>query len=280
MLNTKQSLIITTIFISSIVSLLFSQTSTAVDMMPALAGTQNLYQSSTEGETFSIDIIGSGFDSLFSYQLKLSFDTSKLEFVGADKDYGFTGTRNFLTQNGGTIQGICQKQINPPCDSVLEFAYTIVGNNNAQAVSGEGLLGVVWLRSKLALGESSTFTISQVAYAQLNGDLTLIDTIYNGTYSYSPVANINQPKSQIISPVKISYKANSTIIVNLGNETFSNFSLDIYTLSGEKVESQTISASKTGYNAITLNQNLSKGVYLCRFSGNNIQTNHKITVNK
>lgn len=266
-------------------TLLFSfyisaQTSISVDVNPAVAGIQSLIESATPNETFAVDIIGSGFDSLFSYQLKFSFDTSKFTFLGVDKDYGFTGTRNFLTLNGGSIQGICQQQVNPPCDSIIEIAYTIVGNSSSHAVSGEGLLGVIWLQSKLSLGESSELSLHNGAFASLNGSLELIESTVSGVYSYGAVSNsFTKNNTSLIKNFGYNLSSNKLQISYTTNDNHTSYEkITLFNLLGKVIEEVSFTPNCLNQRTVSFKKQLSKGLYLCVIENDKIKKNFKISI--
>jgi hypothetical protein len=156
-----------------------------VDMNPSVAGIQDTMKSTIVNEQFIVEFIGSNLTNVSAYQFKIVFDSTRFIFLGGAADYGFSGKKNILSGNGGALTGIFQKQANPPCDSILDVAYTINGTTNL-SISGTGLIGIAQFQSKLKSGESGAIKITEGYMVDFNGIKTPVTTYTGGTYQYKP----------------------------------------------------------------------------------------------
>lgn len=164
-----------------------------VDMDTA-AGVQNKYITKDTAKTIAIAIRLTGAEAMFSYQFKVAFDTSCFSFVAAQENFGIKGESNILTKNGGGIIGICQFQTNPPAPDTIEYSYSITGTKSEKSVTGEGLAGVLYLKSKIRPGDSSSITIMQGYSASFGGDLIPIASYKGGMCKISPIVRIGYRK--------------------------------------------------------------------------------------
>ena len=129
-------------------------------------------------------------DNLFSYQFKVAFDTGRFTFVGAQQDFGMLGEKNILAKNGGTLIGIFELQVNPPASDTVEFSCTITGSDKSKSVSGDGLIGVLYLQSKMHSDDSTEITISQGFLAEFGGSLEPVSSYTQGMFITKPFMHV------------------------------------------------------------------------------------------
>jgi hypothetical protein len=171
--------------------------------MDTTNGVQDIYIAKDTTQTVTVALWMSGADALFSYQFKVAFDTAKFSFIDAQPDFGITGKRNLLTKNSGTIIGIYQLQTNPAATDTVEFSCSITGTNGAKSVTGDGLIGVLYLKSKINSGDSSIITVVQGYHAAFGGDLIPIASYKSGNYKSFPIVDIKTKPSVIDKYKKI-----------------------------------------------------------------------------
>jgi hypothetical protein len=163
------------------------------------AGIQSKVTSRDTSATIAIAIRLTGVNQISSYQFKVSFDTTKFTFIGAQQDFGTINEKNILVKNGGSIIGIAQLQLNPPAKDTVEFSFTITGTTPSTLVSGDGLAGVLYLKSKVPMGDSTAVTVSNCILADFELNQTTVNVYNKGTYSVLPVTRNLRGKHNNIS---------------------------------------------------------------------------------
>lgn len=250
----------------------FSQT-ISIDLDSG-AGIQSTLTSRNTAATIGIAIRFTDINQISSYQFKVSFDTTRFTFVGAQQDFGITGEKNILTKNGGSIIGIAQLQINPSAKDTVEFSYSVTGNNASFVVSGDGLAGVLYLKSKISLGDSSSITVSNCILADFNLNQTAVSHYNKGTYAVLPVTgNIRQPHDLMISsgqlsPVTLSILNNFITFVLPHSALSSNemVTVTFYTLNGKYLAEFDLLTGKSNFYTCSGSNNPKfnqSGRYLC-----------------
>jgi len=176
----------------------YSATRLAVDLDPETSGIQNQHLDTQTGALVAVAIVIEETDKIFSLQFRVKFDTAQFAYAGCDKDFGISGPRNMLAANGGIVQGLCQPRQNPPEPGAVEFAYTITGQDQTDAVTGSGLAGLLYLRSKVAPGDSARVQITSGYWAELDGPLNTIDEYSPGVYRIDAPVDARGSKSSAI----------------------------------------------------------------------------------
>lgn len=249
-------------FLTLIKGMLFAQVM-SVDMNPFDTGIQNSVGATTSNETFIIELVASNFSGVSGYQFKIAFDSSKFDFLGGQEDHGLSGTKNILKNSGGSITGIFQEQTNPPCDSILDVAYTILGTTDL-SVSGDGLIGIVQFKSKLNSGESGNIIIKDGYWIDFGGTKTLIDNYSSGVYSFDQT-KIKTYKNKHNERYNIYSRNNSLNFTipfsNMNNQLLVKISL--YDLQGKLISVLLNEYKQNGVYKIPLNKKLTKGFYIC-----------------
>ncbi len=164
--------------------------------MDTTPGLQNVKITKDTAETVAVAFRISGVNAMFSFQFKAGFDTTRFSFLAAFQDFGPAGEKNILTLNGGSIIGIGQLQVNPAASDTVEFSYSITGTDEAKSVNGEGLIGVLYLKSKLSPGDTSSITVGNGYVASFGGDLLPLTSYNAGKFIILPRVGIENRKGE------------------------------------------------------------------------------------
>jgi hypothetical protein len=242
--------------------------------MDTATGIQPTLSVEDTGQTLIIPLRITDADNLFSYQFKVAFDTGCFTFVAAEQDFGTTGEKNILTANGGSIISICQLQANPPATDTVEFSCSITGTDESMSVSGDGLVGVLYLKSKLDAGDTTTITVCDGLLAGYDQQLVSVEEYEEGTYMIPPppvaAAAIAQPgrtdNRETFSLSINSNKVHFAVPSSLFNAE-KIMRITIHTLDGRLRASRLITtpvpAMHLNWSPAEPGQRLSRGTYLC-----------------
>lgn len=242
--------------------------------LDTVSGIQSTFTSRDTSATINIAIRLTGISKVSSYQFKVSFDTTRFTFMGAQQDFGISGEKNILTKNGGSIIGIAQLQLNPLAKDTVEFSYSITGNNASLLVSGDGLAGVLSLKSKVPLGDSSSITVSNCTLADFDLNPIQVNVYSKGTYSVSPVTwsikekypnnNCTEPGTIVLLSTQssnIQFKIPFSDVINSKIYQFA-----FYTLNGKYLTVYSTTNANSNHYTISGNDNIvfsQPGKYIC-----------------
>lgn len=211
----------------------------SVNMQPEADEIESILTKEAEGETIIVEFIGSELSAVSGYQFKVSFDSSKFDFLGGDEDYGLSGEKNILKSNGGSLTGIFQVQNNPECDTILDVAYTINGEDDL-SVSGDGLLGVAQFKSKVADGDSGTISVSDAYWVNFAGEKSEISDIVHGLHIVDIPVNIIRTRHYMESrkpQIHYLHKAIEIRFPESNIESSRNFKGSFYRMDGRCIQS-------------------------------------------
>jgi hypothetical protein len=238
------------------------------------SGIQSTFTSRDTSTSINVAIRFTGVSKISSYQFKVSFDTTRFTFIGAQQDFGISGEKNILTKNSGSIIGIAQLQLNPPAKDTVEFSYSITGNNQSLLISGDGLAGVLSLKSKVPLGDSSSITVSNCILADFDLNQTQVNTYCKGTYWVMPVTKsakekyVNSNTPEPLTTVSLTIQS-SNILFDIPSSDVNNsktFLYTFYTLNGKYLTEYNITNANSNYNTISGSDNMlfnQPGRYIC-----------------
>jgi len=164
--------------------------SMAVDMDTA-SGIQEALTVHDTAQTVIVTLQATSVTELFSYQCKVNFDTSQFSFIAAEQDFGALGEKNILAKDGGAVIGICQLQANPPASDTVEFSGTITGTDASKSVSGDGIIGVLYLKSKAGFNDSTTISITQGFLAEFEESMVEVTNYSEGTFKIEEEVHIS-----------------------------------------------------------------------------------------
>jgi len=109
------------------------------DLDALTPGNQNLTSipSQPAGTYIPVDVYCTGVSNLDTYEFEVIYDATELTYVSSSATNPTTYEQNILTTLGGTALGWMVDYSTP---GVLSIAYTLAGNDPAQAPEGEGLI--------------------------------------------------------------------------------------------------------------------------------------------
>lgn len=222
------------LFFQLSISASFGQTM-SVDMNINTAGIQDTLKSTTSGEEFFVEFIGTNIPPISGYQFKVIFDNTRLEYLDIGQaDDPMSGKNNILKKNGGSITGIFQKQTSPKCDSILDVAYTINGTADL-SVSGTGLVGIAKFKSKLTSGESSYIKITNGYITNFNGIKTEIPEYAIGICKFDlPVQVVKSPSHVPLNSLQLSCLNNFILLTIPQNMISFRTEIALYDLKGRQ----------------------------------------------
>lgn len=266
--------------------------SISVDMDTA-SGIQPTVATEDTGQTLVIPIRINDADHLFSYQFKIAFDTGSFTFLGAQQDFGITGEKNILTKNGGTTIGIFQVQVNPPADDTVEFSCSLTGTDDTKSVSGDGLIGVLYLKSRLNPGDSAAVAVSQGFLAPYGGTLTPVATYAGGMYRVLLPVTVNRSANRrTVSPSTASAAYLINILIGTTEVHFDlpaalfdqdgALSITLFSLDGRLQASRRIPLHSGGISGPVAVQkpcgSVASGAYLCTVAGGTTRISRTIRI--
>lgn len=126
-----------------------------------------------------IAIVAQNVSDLDSYQVEVSFDASRLEFIFGVEEDAIGGVFNLLKRNSGNTSGF--KASNTEM-GIVTISNTLVGSDTNIAPEGTGLIALLKFK---VLDESSnnTITVSNTNYTNSYGNTQLISHYTNAVFN-------------------------------------------------------------------------------------------------
>ena len=109
---------------------------------------------SLKDSLFTLGISIADASVLYSYQVFLQYDTSRLQFVSAAKGNDIRG--NFLESNGGSLSSFIGNRSKDDSTQIA-IVGTLKGNDKSQCVSGSGSIALVIFKMKMTDSTRLTF---------------------------------------------------------------------------------------------------------------------------
>ncbi len=169
-------------------------------------------------DIIQLEVRAVGVDSIIAHQFRLSFDSTFFDFVsGSSSVDNGVSEANMLKANGGSIfLNTFTSQVNTVgTTSTLLFAVTLDGASQTQAfsVSGNGLMGVVGLRVKVAFAPGSTTQLTLVNAKFVHHTNAANENAIDVTYD---ITNGNQAPGDftLLAPA-----GGSTVLVNWDDDS-------------------------------------------------------------
>jgi hypothetical protein len=134
-----------------------------IDGNPETEGISPPIQRVIEGEVFTIGVVIENAYNLHTYSFKCEFDTQVVHFNGAVAKLTPV-SKAFLEQKNGSIAAF----LSLPITNSIEIAATMSGNDPAQSVSGDGVLGFLTFTAKK--NGNPALAISEVRLVTPDGD--------------------------------------------------------------------------------------------------------------
>ena len=109
------------------------------DLDATTSGNQNLTSipSQPAGTYIPVDVYCTGVSNLDTYEFEVIYDPTELSYISSSATNPITFEPNILTTNGGEALGWMVDSSTP---GVLSIAYTLAGDDPAEAPEGEGLI--------------------------------------------------------------------------------------------------------------------------------------------
>jgi len=141
------------------------------DLDATTYGNQNLTSipSQPTGTYIRLDVYCTGVTNLDTYEFEVIYDATELAYISSSATNPLTFEPNILTTNGGTALGWMVDTSTP---GVLSIAYTLAGNDPAQAPEGEGLIADIVFQA--LVNTHGTLSFGDVYYYDSYGVVDLI----------------------------------------------------------------------------------------------------------
>ena len=141
------------------------------DLDATTTGNQNLTSipSQPAGTMIRVDVYCTDVVNLDTYEFEVIYDPTELTYVGASASNMVTLEPNILTTNGGEAIGF---MIDSSTPGVLSIAYTLTGDDPAQAPEGEGLIADIVFQA--LVNTHGTLSFGDVYYYDSYGVVDLI----------------------------------------------------------------------------------------------------------
>ena len=134
-------------------------------------GNQNLTSipSQPAGTYIPVDVYCTGVSNLDTYEFEVIYDATELTYISSSATNPINYEDNILTTLGGTALGWMVDTSTP---GVLSIAYTLAGNDPAQAPEGEGLIADIVFQALVST--HGTLSFGDVYYYDSYGVMDLI----------------------------------------------------------------------------------------------------------
>jgi len=141
------------------------------DLDALTPGNQNLTSipSQPAGTNIRLDVYCTDVVNLDTYEFEVIYDETELSYISSSATNPITFEPNILTTNGGTALGWMVDNSTP---GVLSIAYTLAGNDPAQAPEGEGLIADIVFQAQV--NTYGTLSFGDVYYYDSYGVVDLI----------------------------------------------------------------------------------------------------------
>ena len=132
--------------------------------------------SACQDDDIWIAVAALGVTDLDTYQVEVSFDTDKLEFLEGAEEYPMGGISNLLKKNGGTTTGFLAVENTP---GTVNISDTLTGADCNQAPEGSGALAL--LKFRVLDGDpDAALTLGNVFFLDCTGGIEEITDLRNG----------------------------------------------------------------------------------------------------
>ena len=148
------------------------------DLDATTYGNQNLTSipSQPTGTYIRLDVYCTEVTNLDTYEFEVIYDATELAYISSSATNPLTFEPNILTTNGGTALGWMVDTSTP---GVLSIAYTLAGNDPAQAPEGEGLIADIVFQA--LVNTHGTLSFGDVYYYDSYGVVDLITDMGTAT---------------------------------------------------------------------------------------------------
>ena len=111
------------------------------------------------GDEIWVAVVAQNVTNLDTYQVEVTFDPLKLDFLGGIEDNTISGIYNILKKNGGTTVGFQAVELCPDNCGVVNISNALDGVSTAVAPEGSGILALLNFRvlNVASIGLSNVF---------------------------------------------------------------------------------------------------------------------------
>jgi len=114
--------------------------------------------------------------NLDTYQVEVSFDTTRLQFMEGAEDNPLGGIYNLLKKNGGKTTGFLAVEDTP---GTVNISNTLTGEDCDQAPEGSGLLALLKFKV-LTTGSDAELTLGNAFFIDCAGNNASVSNLKNG----------------------------------------------------------------------------------------------------
>jgi hypothetical protein len=133
-------------------------------------------------DTVWVGVVGQNVKKLDTFQVEVSFDTSRVEFVGSAEDNAFGEITNLLKKNGGQTVGFQAVEISP---GRVNIANALAGYDCDEAADGSGILAL--LQFKVIDDEpENNITLGNVFFIDCEGHEEAVTAFTHGSFNDYP----------------------------------------------------------------------------------------------
>lgn len=220
------------------------------DLDAATMGNQNVTVVPDPNDYVRVDVYAICTKNLDTYEFEILYDKSQFEYTSAIATNPFNpGEKNFLETSGGTAVGWMVDSSTP---GVLSIAYTLTGNDPAQAPDGGGLLASVVFKL-LVKGVKKQLEFGDVKYYDSYGVLDKNICKCTATVPVEMIASAGEIPEifDLAQSYPNPFNAQCIIKYQLPKNCF--VTLKIYNIHGQEVATLVRSDKKAGYYSVTWN---------------------------
>jgi len=134
-----------------------------------------------------VGVVAQGVTNLAAYQIEVSFDPARVEFIAGAEENPFDGISNFLKKNGGETEGFQASEI---ASGTVKIANSLSDSDCDKAPEGTGIIGLLNLRV-LDGDPDNQVTLDSALFVNCNGGEEEITNLSNGSINLYPQWDFN-----------------------------------------------------------------------------------------
>ncbi len=161
-----------------------------------------------------IAVVALNVTDLDTYQVEVSFDTDKLEFLEGAEENPMGGISNLLKKNGGTTTGFLAVEDVP---GTVNISDTLTGADCDEAPEGSGALALLKFRV-LSAGTDAELTLGNTFFVDCTGDNQGITDLRNGTFTVPAPIPGDFNKDGIVNFIDLGLLANNWLLTDSDSE--------------------------------------------------------------
>ncbi len=161
-----------------------------------------------------IAVVALNVTDLDTYQVEVSFDTDKLEFLEGAEENPMGGINNLLKKNGGTTTGFLAVEDVP---GTVNISDTLTGADCDEAPEGSGVLALLKFKV-LSAGTDAELTLGNTFFVDCTGDNQGITDLRNGTFTVPAPIPGDFNKDGIVNFIDLGLLANNWLLTDSDSE--------------------------------------------------------------